>query len=68
MEGRTTLQAFKLRCACVASAIVVGSEILEVGRMAESTKGVEENDKGAEGTRGDIGARGETRNGGRKQE
>lgn len=36
--------------------------------MAESTKGVEENDKGTEGKRGDIGARGATRNGGRKQE
>lgn len=35
--------------------------------MAESTKGVEENDKGTEGKRGDIGARGETRNGGRKR-
>lgn len=67
MEGRTTLQAFKLRRACVASAIVVGSEFL-VGRMAESTKGVEENDKGSEGKRGDIGARGETWNGGRKQD
>lgn len=68
MEGRTTLQALKLRRACVASAIVVGSEFLEVGRMAESTKGVEENDKGTEGKGGDIGARGETRNGGRKRE
>ncbi|EGI63630.1 hypothetical protein G5I_07968 [Acromyrmex echinatior] len=48
--------------------MVVGSEFLEVGRMAESTKGVEENDKGIEGKRGDIGARGETRNGGRKRE
>ena len=36
--------------------------------MAESTKGVEENDKGIEGKRGDIGARGEMRNGGRKRE
>lgn len=36
--------------------------------MAESTKGVEENDKGTEGKRGDIGARGETQNGGRKRE
>lgn len=36
--------------------------------MAESTKGVEENDKGTEGKRGDIGAKGETRNGGRKRE
>lgn len=62
------MQALKLRRACVASAIVVGSEFLEVGRMAESTKGVEENDKGTEGKRGDIGARGETRNGGRKRE
>lgn len=61
------MQAFKLRRACVASAIVEGSEFLEVGRMAESTKGVEENDKGTEGKRGDIGARGETRNGGRKR-
>lgn len=68
MEGRTTLQALKLRCACVASTMMVGSEFLEVGRMAESTKGVEENDKGTEGKRGDIGAKGETRNGGRKRE
>lgn len=52
MEGRTTLQALKLRRACVASAIVVGSEFLEVGRMAESTKGVEENDKGTGGEKG----------------
>ncbi|KYN31928.1 hypothetical protein ALC56_13681 [Trachymyrmex septentrionalis] len=48
--------------------MVVGSEFLEVGRMAESTKGVEENDKGIEGKRGDIGTRGGTRNGGRKRE
>lgn len=36
--------------------------------MAESTKGVEENDKGTEEKGGDIGARGETPNGGRKRE
>lgn len=36
--------------------------------MAESMKGVEENDKGTEGKRGGIGARGETRNGRREQE
>jgi len=68
VEGRTTLQALKLRRACVASAMMVGSEFLEAGRMTESMKGVEEHDKETEGKRGDIGARGETRNGGRKQE
>lgn len=69
MEGRTTLQALKLHRACVASTMVVGSEFLEVGRTAESTaKGVEENDKGTVGKREDIGARGETWNGGRKRE
>ncbi|KYQ48425.1 hypothetical protein ALC60_12481 [Trachymyrmex zeteki] len=51
--------------------MVVGSEFLEVGRMAESTKGVEENDKGIEGEkrryrrkRGNAEWRQETREGG----
>lgn len=71
------MQALKPRRACVASA-AVGSEFSEVGRIAESTKGVEGNDKGTERgrtgnrerkrERGSIGARGETWNGGRKLE